>query len=124
MNINTRYLLNVAGPTRRQRIFGCLLLSFLIVAVSGCAELQKINAEKNQPVNSNVEKKLQPGPALPGRTVSTVAPTSANDMQSAGINSGAATKTLTVTAPSEMDAAAKPPRDASRTYVGTGNFVN
>lgn len=109
MNINTRYFFNAAGPTRRQRIFGSFLLSFLIVAVSGCVELQKIDAEKNQPVNSGTEIKLQSGPALPGRTLSTAAQTSTSAAQVAGIDSGAA---------------ANPPRDASRTYVGTGNFVN
>ena len=124
MNINTRYLFNSAGPTRRQRIFGCFLLSFLIGAVSGCAELQKINAEKNEPANNNAESKLQPGPALPGRTISTAVPISGSAVQAAGINAGASARTLIVTTPSELVATANPSRDASRSYVGTGNFVN
>ena len=124
MNINTRYLLLPAGPTGRQRISGCFLLSFLVVVASGCAELQKIDTERNQPANSGTETKLQSGPVPPGRTVSTTAQSSASAAQAVGMDSGAAARTPTATAPAELVVAANPPRDASRTYVGTGNFVN
>ncbi|MBC7625380.1 MAG: type II secretion system secretin GspD [Aeromicrobium sp.] len=99
-------------------------MSFFIVAASGCVELQKIDAERNQPANNGSESKLQSGPALPGRNVSTTAQTLANAAQAAGIDSGAAARTPTATAPAELAVTAIPPRDASRTYVGTGNFIN
>ncbi|MCY7388663.1 MAG: hypothetical protein LH481_11470, partial [Burkholderiales bacterium] len=116
MITNTRYLFNTASPAKRQRTFGPVMVSLLMVALSGCAELQKLNAEKDQPVSSIAETKLQPAPALSGRTTSSVMSPLASSAQ--------AVRTPNASPPTAQVSASEPPRATTRTYVGTGNFVN
>ena len=101
MNTNPRHLFNAVIQTSHARGFGGFLCITLLVALGGCAELQRLGAEK-PPVPAATETKLRPGPIPPGTVVASVPPPTA------------------ATAPTGTDAV----HDAARTYVGTGNFLN
>ena len=124
MTTNTRHLLNAAGSTRRQRFCQRIVWGVLCVAFSGCAELQSRNAEENPAIGDAAETKLQPGPALPGRSLPSATLPPVGITQAAGVSTGVGVGIPNLSTSTAIGAATDPPREASRTYVGTGNFVN
>ncbi len=124
MITNTRCFLNTVVQTRRGARFGRTLWIFLCVALAGCAELQRQNAEKNPPLANTAETKLQPGPTPPGRIVASAGAPSVGEAQATGASTASALRTLNASGVPAAAAVTDPQRDTSRTFVGTGNFVN
>lgn len=124
MITNTRCLLNTVVQTRRGARFGRTLSIILCIALGGCAELQRQSAEKNPPLANTAETKLQPGPTPPGRIVASAGPPSVGAAQATGASTASALRTASASGVPAAAAVTDPQRETSRTFVGTGNFVN
>ena len=120
MITNTRHLLNTVLPIRRTDIVGRAHWILLLIALSGCADLQRQGAEKNPPVSTVAETNMLPGPAPRGTVNANMVPPPVAAAQAIGVSTATAQQASNApTAP-----ASDPLREAARTFVGTGNFVN
>ncbi len=109
MNTKSRYLRNTAIPIGPDRVLRLILWCTLAFALSGCAAIHELTAEKKSAATKVAETTALPGPRALG--VGVDASTNATSD---------ATATSSPANPGTVDAA----RETSRTFVGTGNFIN